>query len=111
MGNDADLHTAGWRAGRTMTTLTTATLALGKSLREAGADEKLAEAITTGVSGAIEAGVSEAGGEVATKADLTAGLADLKAEMKDQKAELINRIYLAAGLIIAAVFAMLRFMP
>jgi len=83
-----------------MPTLTTATLSLAKSLREAGADEKLTEAITTGVSKAIEAGVFESGGETATKA----GLAELKAD-------LTYRIYLVAGLIVATVFAMLRFMP
>jgi len=47
----------------------------------AGAGEKLTGAITTGVSGALEAGVSDASGEDATKADLAAELAKLETRL------------------------------
>jgi len=86
-----------------MTTWTSATLDLARSLREAGADEKLTEAITTGVSRAVEAG----GSENATKADLA-----------NLEIRLMQRIYAVAvgvavgqaGVILAALFAMIRFM-
>jgi len=93
-----------------MTTLTSATLDLARSLREAGADEKLTEAITTGVSRAVEAG----GSENATKADL----ANLETQISNLDTRLTQRIYAVAigvavgqaGVILAAVFAMIRFM-
>jgi len=93
-----------------MTTLTAATLDLGRSRREAGADEKLTEAITTGVSRAVEAG----GSENATKADL----ANLETQIANLEIRLTQRIYTVAigvavgqaGVILAAVFAMIRFM-
>jgi len=87
-----------------MTTLTIDTLAYAKRLRAAGIDDRQAEAMAE----ALAAGISETGAELATKADL-ANLAR-REDLAELKAELTNRIYLVAGLIVAAVFAMLRFM-
>jgi len=81
-----------------MTTLTAATLAFVKSLREAGADEKLTEAITTGVPRIVEA----SGSELATKADLVAGLAELRTEIAALEVRLTNRLYGMAALILLA---------
>jgi len=78
-----------------MTTLTSATLDLAKSLREAGADEKLTEAITTGVSRAVEAG----GSENATKTDI----ANVKTQIANVEARLTHRFYGIAALIVVAV--------
>jgi len=79
-----------------MTIVTIDTHAFVKRLKAAGADEELAEVIASGV--------SEAGGALATKADLKAELAQLETRMT-------NRFYLVAGLIVAAVGLLVRFMP
>jgi len=79
-----------------MTTLTIDTHAFVKRLKEAGADEKLAEAIASGH--------TDAGAQLATKADL-------KAELAQLETRLTNRFYLVAGLIVAAVGLLIRFMP
>jgi len=68
-----------------MTALTIDTHALVKRLKSAGAGEELAEAIVSGF--------SEAGCDLATKADLKAGLAELEVR-------LTNRIIAAAGFVI-----------
>jgi len=82
-----------------MTMLTIDTLAFAKQLKEAGADEKLAEAIASGV--------SEARGELATKADLAA--------LEVRLTKLVYRIALGAVAAVfagqfAAVLALLRFL-
>lgn len=85
-----------------MTALIIDTLALANKLKKAGTGEQQAEAMAD----AIANGLSVAGGALATKADLSAGLSDLKAE-------LTNRIYVVAGFIIVVqtgILAMFRFL-
>jgi len=62
---------AAWPVGY-MTALTTASFVLFREPGKAGADEKLVEAIATGVSRSVVVGVSESGGELATRTDLAA---------------------------------------
>jgi len=81
-----------------MTALIIDTYALVKRLKKAGAGEELAAAIASGF--------SEAGGDLATKADLKAGLAELEVR-------LTNRIIAAAGFIILAqtgILGLFRFL-
>jgi len=78
-----------------MTTLTTAILDLAKSLREAGADEKLTEAITTGVSRAVEVG----GGENATKTSL----ANVETQIANVETRLTHRLYGITLLIVLTI--------
>ena len=80
-----------------MATLAFDTLKAAKALREAGADERLAEAVVTTVGDAV-------GGDVATKADLAA----LRAEMKS---ELYRALWIQAGVIIGAVVALVKLLP
>ena len=68
-----------------MTALAFDTYKAVKSLREAGADEALAEAVVATVGDAI-------GGNVATKADLAEVNAALKADLAEVKAELKSDI-------------------
>ena len=83
-----------------MTALAFDTYKAVKSLREAGADEALAEAVVATVGDAI-------GGNVATKADLAEVKAELKSEIaavKTEIAELEARLYrhlwvMAAGIV------------
>ena len=98
-----------------MTALAFDTYKAVKALREAGADEALAEAVVATVGDAI-------GGNVATKADLAevkaelksdvaavkTDLADVKAELKTSIAELEARLYrhlwmMAAGIVVLTV--------
>ena len=92
------------------------TYAAAKTLREAGFDERQAEAAVTMVRDAVTEGV-------ATKADLDKGLGALKAELKTDKADLETRltvrsvgiaigIVLAnAGATVAAVAALVKLLP
>ena len=92
------------------------TYAAAKTLREAGFDERQAEAAVTMVRDAVTEGV-------ATKADLDKGLAALKAELKTDMADLETRltvrfvgiavgIVLAnAGATVAAVVALVKLLP
>jgi len=85
-----------------MTTLTTAILDLARSLREAGADEKLTEAITTGVSRAVEAG----GGENATKtslANVETRTTNLKTQIANVETRLTHRLYGITLLIVLTI--------
>jgi len=78
-----------------MTTPTIDTLALANKLKKARAEGKQAEAMAE----AIATGVSGAGGELATKADLTSLKAELKADLAKMETRLTNRFYaVAAGL-------------
>lgn len=75
-------------------------LKAARTLREAGADEKLAEAMASAIgdmAGALE-------GQLATKTDLNA----LEQRMK---ATLYRTLWLQTGIIIAAVTAVTRLLP
>jgi len=97
-----------------MTTLTMDTLAYAKRLRGAGINDRQAEAMAE----ALAAEIYGAGGELATKADLVAGLAELRTEISALEVRLTNRLYgVAAGLAAlilaghgAVIFAMFRFL-
>lgn len=81
-----------------MTALNIDTLKFARRLKEAGADEKLAEAIAEGIS---EMDTSR----LATKDDIHT----LKTEMAELKAEMVRMHLLTALGIVAATFTMLRF--
>jgi len=91
--------------------LTINAFACAKQLREAGINDWQAN----GISEALAIGISEAGGEFATKTDISG----LKAEMAAVEKRPTNRIYgVAAGpgaLVVAGhgvvIFALIRFLP
>jgi len=68
------------------------TLAFTNRLKDAGADDRLAEAIASGLSEA------EIGEELVTKAEFKAGLAELKSE-------LVTRIYVVGAMLGALIVA------
>lgn len=74
-----------------------------KRLKTAGADEGLAEVIATGV--------AEVGDEIATKADLNAGLTEMKTEMAELETRITHRFYVVAVLIVVADRVLDRFRP
>jgi len=78
-----------------MIMLTTDTLAHAKRLKEAGTDQKLAESLASEI--------SEAGRELAIRADLTTGLTELKES-------LTHRFDAGIFVIPVVMFGMLRFM-
>ena len=65
-----------------MTTYTLDTHATIRELEDAGMDSRQAEAVV--------AAISRSDAELATKADLKAGITDLKAEIANLKAEIAN---------------------
>ena len=80
------------------------TYAAAKTLREAGFDERQAEAAVTMVRDAMTE-------SVATKSDLAAAVADLKADMLKLKADMLK---VAIGLVIANVtftVALIKLLP
>ena len=82
-----------------MTAATFDTYAAVKTLREAGADEALAEAIAEGMRRAATADR----GESATKADLNTAVATLRTEIAQLETRLTWKALGIAGLILAAV--------
>ena len=87
------------------------TLAFTKRLREAGADERLAEAIVEGLTAADTS-------ELATKADvagvegaLKADVATLKAELTAEIATATNRAIYTLGGLIGVLFVIDRLLP
>ena len=82
-----------------MSTATFDTHAAVKTLREAGADEAMAEAIVSTASAA--AGADR--GELATKADLAGVRDELRAELAALEARLTWRLVGIAAAIVAAV--------
>ena len=80
------------------------TYAAAKTLREAGFDERQAEAAVTMVRDAMT-------GSVATKADLAVAVADLKADMLTLKTDMLKG---AIGIVIANVtltVALVKLLP
>ena len=69
-----------------MTTLTFDTLAYVKTLREAGVEEKQAEAQATALATVLKSGVTD----LATKQDMELLRAELKKDLAETKAELIR---------------------
>ncbi len=79
------------------------TLAFSKKLREAGADESLAEAIVEGLTAADTS-------ELATKADVAEVKTELKAEIAEVKSEILKWMFgaiIAQTAIILAVVKLL----
>ena len=77
------------------------TYAAAKALREAGFDEAQAEAAVTMVRDAVTEGV-------ATKADLKTAIAELKADMLKVA---VGTVLVNAGVIVAAVVALVNLLP
>jgi hypothetical protein len=69
-----------------MTTITFDTLAYVKTLREAGVDEKQAEAQAVALASVLKSGVTD----LATKQDMELLRAELKKDLAEIKAELIR---------------------
>ena len=83
------------------------TLAFTKRLREAGADERLAEAIVEGLTAADTS-------ELATKADVAAVKAELTTEIAEVKTEVarsVNRAIYTLGGLIGFLFVVDRLLP
>jgi len=74
-----------------------------KRLKTAAADEGSADVIATGV--------AEVGDEIATKADLNAGLTEMKTEMAELETRITHRFYVVAVLIVVADRVLDRFRP
>ncbi len=72
-----------------------------KALREAGADEALAEAVVATVGDAI-------GGNVATKADLAEVKAELKADLAEMEARLLRHLWVMAAGIVGLTVALVK---
>ena len=72
-----------------------------KALREAGADEALAEAVVATVGDAI-------GGNVATKADLAEVKAELKAALAEMEARLLRHLRVMAAGIVGLTVALVK---
>ncbi len=72
-----------------------------KALREAGADEALAEAVVATVGDAI-------GGNVATKADLAEVKAELKAALAEMEARLLRHLWIMAAGIVGLTVALVK---
>ena len=91
-----------------MTTYTLDTHATIRELEDAGMDSRQAEAVV--------AAISRSDAELATKADLKAGITDLKAEIANLKSEVFRALWIqGAGLvgiqlaIAGLLFAAIRF--
>ena len=92
-----------------MTTYTLDTHATIRELEDAGMDSRQAEAVV--------AAISRSDAELATKADLKAGITDLKAEIANLKSEVFRALWIqGAGLvgiqlaIAGLLFAAIRFL-
>lgn len=72
--------------GATVSTITFDTLAYVKTLREAGVEEKQAEAQATALAAVLKSGVTD----LATKQDMELLRAELKKDLAETKAELIR---------------------
>lgn len=72
-----------------------------KALREAGADEALAEAVVATVGDAID-------GNVATKADLAEVKAELKTELAEMEARLHRHLWVMAAGIVGLTVALVK---
>ena len=72
-----------------------------KALREAGADEALAEAVVATVGDAI-------GGNVATKADLAEVKAELKADLAEMEARPLRHLRVMAAGIVGLTVALVK---
>ncbi len=93
----------------TLATHTLGTHATIRELEDAGMDSRQPEAVV--------ASISRSDAELATKADLKAGITDLKAEIADLKAEVFRALWIqGAGLvgiqlaIAGLLFAAIRFL-
>ena len=78
-----------------------------RRLRDAGVDERQAEAHIEVVKAAISEGV-------ATKADIAAVKADIaavKTDLAEQKADIYRALWMQAGVIVAAVVALMKLLP
>ncbi len=82
-----------------------------RSLREAGADEKLAEAMASAIGDMADA----VEGQLATKTDLNAleqrNASAMEALEQRMRATLYRTLWLQTGIIIAAVTAVTRLLP
>lgn len=86
-------------------------LKAARSLREAGADEKLAEAMASAIGDMADA----VEGKLATKTDLNAleqrNASAMEALEQRMRATLYRTLWLQTGIIIAAVTAVTRLLP
>ncbi len=86
-------------------------LKAARSLREAGADEKLAEAMASAIGDMADA----VEGQLATKTDLNAleqrNASAMEALEQRMRATLYRTLWLQTGIIIAAVTAVTRLLP
>lgn len=86
-------------------------LKAARSLREAGADEKLAEAMASAIGDMADA----VEGQLATKTDLNAleqrNASAMEALEQRMRATLCRTLWLQTGIIIAAVTAVTRLLP
>ena len=90
------------------------TLAFTKRLREAGADERLAEAIVEGLTAADTSELATKADVAAVKADVVAVKADVaavKAELTAEIATATNRAIYTLGGLIGVLFVIDRLLP
>lgn len=78
------------------------TLAIARDLTRAGADPKLADAITDAVRQAVEHG------DHVTTDKFNAGLAEIRADITALEARIYRAMLIQAGAIVGAVVAILR---
>ena len=55
--------------------------------------------------------MAEAVGDLATRADLRAGLTDLRAELAALRSDMYRALWIQGGVIIGAVVALMRLLP
>ncbi|MCY3591659.1 MAG: hypothetical protein OXH32_08540 [Acidobacteria bacterium] len=85
----------------------TDTLRTAQTLTEAGVPDRQASAHAR----AINEAMTEAVGDLATRADLRAGLTDLRAELATLRSDMYRALWIQGGVIIGAVVALMRLFP